>query len=129
MRLVTSEEDIVDLSAVLVQCLAFQRAVVKIEDKPHIYKHKLKNKINQVEKEANRMLDFWTDTKNTVSSLPAEYRKICNENLAIFYQTFDMIMMLNTEDITKVREIIIEDFLNKEEYLKKKQELDYEELK
>ena len=125
---VATEEDIVDLSAVLVQCLAFQRAVVKIEEKPHLYKHKLKNKINQVEKESNKMLDFWTDTKSTTSTLPVEYRKICNENLAIFYQTFDMIMMLGTEDITKVREIIIKDFLNKEEYFKKKEDLDYEEL-
>ena len=75
------------------------------------------------------MLDFWTDPKSSVSTLPAEYRKVCDANLSVFYQTFDMIMMLSTEDITTVRELIIKDFLDKDKYLEKKRELDYEELR
>jgi|TARA_R110002050_G_scaffold300597_1_gene470714 hypothetical protein len=120
-----TEEDIVNLSGVLVQCLAFQRAVVKIENNPALYKFKLKNKINQVEKEANKLLDFWTDPNNPNSTQTKEAREICNSNLAVFYQVFDMIMMLGTEDITSVREIIIDKFLNKEEYLEKKNKINY----
>lgn len=109
----TTPKQIVDLTNVLVHCLAMETTVIKIEQDPTLYRQGLKQKLKAFMVECNKNLDRWTEKGG---DQPEQVKGLMGDNLTNFYQIFEMVMNLTPQHINEIQEHLITNYFNTPEY-------------